>query len=112
VLARWLILAGINRPLTPAELAAYLGPFSTPASRLPTWIFPKEITGSRAYLTEVEAGLARSVGEADGAFRQPDRLRLQQYFPTHRVCLLPHAKHFIQENAPAEICAAIRAFAQ
>lgn len=120
VLARWLIPAGINRQLTPAELAAYLGPFSTPASRLPTWVFPKEITGSRAYLTEVEAGLARLRdkpalvvwGEADGAFRQPDRLRLQQYFPTHRVCLLPHAKHFIQENAPDEICAAIQTFAQ
>jgi len=120
VLARWLIPAGINRKLSAAELAAYLGPFSTPAARLPTWVFAKEITGSRAYLTEVEAGLAQLRdkpalvvwGEADGAFREPDRRRLQQYFPTHRVCLLPQAKHFIQENAPAEISAAIRAFAQ
>lgn len=119
-LARWLIPAGINRKLTTAELAAYLGPFPTPTSRLPTWVFPREIIGSQAYLTKVEAGLAKLRakpalvvwGEADGAFRQPDRLRLQQYFPNHRVCLLPQAKHFIQENAPDDICAAIRAFAQ
>ena len=114
-LARWLIPAGTNRKLTKPELAAYMGPFATPASRLPTWIFPKEILGSEQYLAEVEAGLARLRekpalvvwGEADGAFRAPERRLLLQHFPKHRVCLLPKAKHFIQENAPAEICAAI-----
>ena len=118
-LARWLIPAGTNRKLTPAELAAYFGPFPTPDSRLPTWVLPKEIVGSAAYLAEVEAGLAQLRdkpalivwGEADGAFRKPDRERLQGYFPNQRVLLLPQAKHFIQENAPDEISAAIREFA-
>ena len=114
-LVKWLIPAGTNRQLTEPELRAYMTPFSTPASRLPTWIFPKEIRGSKVYLTEVEAGLARLKekpalivwGEADGAFGKSERLRLLNYFPNHRVCLLPDAKHFIQENAPDEICAAI-----
>ncbi len=114
-LAKWLIPAGTNRKLTGGELAAYMGPFPTPDSRIPTWIFPKEIVGSKDYLTEVEYGLSNLKkkpaliiwGEADGAFRKPDRLRFMELFPTHNVCLLPKAKHFIQENAPDEICAAI-----
>lgn len=115
LLAKLFIGPGINRRLTPSEMAAYMGPFSTPTSRLPTWIFPKEIVGSAGYLGDVEAGLSRLIGkpalfvwgEADGAFRTSDRLRLMGYFPNHRLCLLPESKHFIQENAPDAICAAI-----
>ena len=80
-----------NQPKTsPAEeLAAYMGPFPTPDSRLPTWIFPKEIVNSKEYLTEVEAGLSKLKekpaliiwGEADGAFREPDRIRFTNFFP-------------------------------
>ncbi len=114
-LAKWLIPAGINRKLTEQELAAYMGPFSTPGSRLPTWIFVHQILASGKYLSEVEAGLVSLRekpalvvwGEADGAFRTPDRLRLMQHFPNHRVRVLAGAKHFIQENAPDEICAAV-----
>ena len=114
-LARWLIPAGINRKLTAQELSAYMGPFSTAGSRLPTWIFAHQILASGDYLSEVEAGLSRLSdkpalvvwGEADGAFRTPDRLRLMEHFPNHRVCVLAGAKHYIQENSPDEICAAI-----
>ncbi len=114
-LAKWLIPAGTNRTLTESELAAYMGPFSNPKSRLPTWIFAREILRSEAYLAEVEAGLANLRGkptlvvwgEADGAFRKSARLLLMEHFPNHHVCLLPEAKHFIQENAPDKICAAI-----
>ena len=115
-LARWLIPAGTNRRLSAPELAAYLGPFPTPASRLPTWIFAHQILASRDYLAEVEAGLERLRekpvlivwGEQDGAFREPERTRLQGYFAHCEVRLLVRAKHFIQENAPDDICAAIR----
>lgn len=114
-LAKWLIPAGINRKLTEQELAAYMGPFATPGSRLPTWIFARNILASEDFLSEVEAGLSKLRekpalivwGEADGAFRTPDRLRLMGHFPDHRVCLLKGAKHFIQENAPDGISAAI-----
>ena len=114
-LARWLIPAGTNRTLTEAELAAYLGPFPTAASRLPTWIFARQIRGSADYLAEVEAGLARLAdksalivwGNADGAFRPADRDRFARLFPKHRLVDMPRAKHFIQENAPEEIASAI-----
>ncbi|RYE26426.1 MAG: alpha/beta fold hydrolase [Sphingobacteriaceae bacterium] len=53
LLAKWLIPAGTNRKLTEKELAAYMGPFLTPESRLPTWIFSKEILRSKNYLIEV-----------------------------------------------------------
>lgn len=117
-LAKWLIPAGTNRKLIQGEMAAYMGPFSTPASRLPMWIFARQIVASEEYLTQVEAGLSSLRekpalvvwGEADGAFRAPDRIHLLEHFPSHRVCLLPDAKHFIQENAPDEICSAILAF--
>ena len=93
-----------------------MGPFPTPVSRLPTWIFAHQILASRDYLAEVEAGLAKLKdkpalivwGEQDGAFREPERVRLQGYFAHCEVRLLPDAKHFIQENAPDDICAAIR----
>lgn len=114
-LARWLIPAGINRKLSEQELAAYMGPFRTVDSRLPMWIFAHQILASSEYLAQVEAGLSTLRekpalvvwGEADGAFRAPDRLRLLRHFPNHRVRLLHGAKHFIQENAPDEICAEI-----
>ncbi len=95
-----------------------VSPFPALKSRLPIWVFPKEILGSKDYLTEVEAGLEKLkdkpvliiLGEIDGTFRKPNRLLLMKYFPNHKVCLLPKAKHFIQENAPEEICSAIKEF--
>ena len=115
LLARWLIPAGTNRKLTEAELAAYLGPFPTRASRLPTWVFARQIREGVDYLREVEAGLARLSdkpalivwGDADGAFRPSDRDRFASLFPRRCVVDLPGAKHFIQENAPGEIASAI-----
>ena len=115
LLARWLIPAGTNRNLTQAELAAYVGPFPNAASRLPSWIFARQIRKSAAYLAQVEAGLARLRdksalivwGDADGAFRPADRDRFAGLFPRHCVVDLPGAKHFIQENAPTEIASAI-----
>ncbi|RST31691.1 alpha/beta fold hydrolase [Sphingomonas ginkgonis] len=116
LMARWLIPAGTNRTLSRPELAAYYGPFPSPASRLPIWTFARQIRLSRAYLAEVEAGLRRIAdrpaliawGEADGAFRAADRERFERLFPAHRTVVLAGAKHFIQENAPDTIAAAIR----
>ena len=118
LLARWLIPAGINRTLTDAELAAYMGPFPTAASRLPTWIFARQIRDSASYLSEVEAGLAKLSdkpalivwGDADGAFRAADRDRFAGLFSMHRVVELRGAKHFIQENAPEAIASAVLAW--
>jgi haloalkane dehalogenase len=113
--AALLIPANMNRKLTKPELAAYLGPFSTRTSRLPTWIFPHEILASTEYLAEVELGLSRLRekpalvvwGDADMAFKTRERERLVRHFPKNRILILSGAKHFIQEDAPDEICKAI-----
>lgn len=113
-----LVPAGVNRTLTPAEKAAYRGPFPTPASRLPTAIFPREILASSDYLAEVEAGLERLRdkpvllvwGEADPGFQESERKRFERHFPNSHTVGLPVAKHFIQENAPEQICREILAF--
>ena len=53
--------SGVRRhPLTPDVMAAYRGPFPTPESRHPTYVFPREILASRWFLGEVQRGLPRS----------------------------------------------------
>ena len=95
-----------------AEMRAYRGPFPTRASRLPTAIFPREILHSHAYLAEVEANLVRLSqkpalipwGDRDTAFRDSERARFERLFPDHCTRIRKGAKHFVQEDAPEQIC--------
>ena len=108
---------GVRLRRLPEEvMAAYRGPFPTPASRWPTAVFPREILGSRAFLAEVESGLGALRDRPallvwptrDVAFREPERRRWEAIFPDHRTVLLHGAGHYIQEDAPDAIVAAIR----
>jgi len=113
-----IVPSGVTRRLSPAEMRAYRGPFPTRASRLPTAIFPREILHSREYLAEVESNLGRLRqkptlilwGDRDTAFRNAKRERFEQLFPNHRTRVLKDAKHFIQEEAPEQICEEVIAF--
>ena len=114
-----MIPKGITRGKVPPEvLHAYRAPFPTPDSRLPTNIFPRQISHGTAFLTDVEKGLpglrdkpALIVwGDRDIAFRAKERARFEVLFPRHRTEILAGAGHFIQEDAPEEIVAAIRAW--
>jgi haloalkane dehalogenase len=104
--------SGISRRLSIAEMRAYRGPFPTQSSRLPTWIFPREILHSRDYLAEVESNLDRLSlkptlilwGDRDKGFRDGERERFEQLFPNHHVRILRGSKHFVQEEAPEQIC--------
>jgi haloalkane dehalogenase len=108
-----------NRKLPEAVMAAYRGPFPDRASRLPTYVFPREILGSRPWLAEVERRLPAVTGRpalivwptGDVAFRGRERARWEQLFADHRSTTLEGARHYIQEDAPAEIVAAIRDWA-
>jgi len=111
-----MIPMGVKRKkLSPQVMAAYRNPFPTPDSRLPTSVFPREIRGSSAFLAEVQSGLAALTntpalilwGDRDIAFRPKERERFESAFPRHRTVLLPGAGHYIQEDAPEEIAAAI-----
>ncbi len=114
-----LLPAGVRRRKLPAEvMAAYRGPFREKAARLPTYVFPREITRSRAFLEDVEEGLSRLHhlpalilwGDKDFAFREKERRRFEGLLPHHRTRILEGAGHFIQEDAPDQICAEVLAW--
>ncbi len=113
-----LVPSGVSRRLSPAEMRAYRSPFPTRASRLPTAIFPREILHSHEYLAEVESNLGRLShkpalilwGDRDTAFRDAQRERFERLFPNHRTRILKGAKHFVQEEAPDQICEELIAF--
>jgi len=111
------IPSGISRHLSPAEMRAYRCPFPTRASRMPTAVFPREILHSRTYLAEVEANLARLRdkpalilwGDRDTAFKESERRRFEGIFTNHHTRVLKGARHFVQEDAPDQICDEIEA---
>jgi len=97
-------------------MQAYLAPFSTPESRKPTHVFPKEIIGSSDFLEMLESRIGNISnlpalivwGDRDFAFREKERKRFESIFKHHKTVMLPGAGHFIQEDAPEEIAQAIR----
>jgi haloalkane dehalogenase len=104
--------------LSPEVMAAYRGPFPTADSRRPLQVFPREILASKPFLAEIEQALPKLRDRPallvwptkDIAFREPERKRWEQLFPDHRTVILDGAGHYIQEDAPEDIIAAIRAW--
>ncbi|GMV14433.1 MAG: haloalkane dehalogenase 2 [Polyangiaceae bacterium] len=105
-----------RRKLTAEVMQAYRRPMSTAARREATHIFPKAIVGSTPLLATVEAGLKRLAdkpvllcwGDEDIAFRDKERARFEKAFSRSRTVALRGAGHYVQEESPAEIAAAIR----
>lgn len=97
-------------------MAAYRGPFPTPESRRPIHVLPREILGSRPFLSDVEHGLAQLRDRRallvwptkDPAFRDRERRTWEALFPQHQTVILDGAGHYIQEDAAEEIVEAIR----
>jgi haloalkane dehalogenase len=116
-----IIPGGVRRTkLRPSVMDAYRGPFPTPESRRPVHVLPREILRSRPLLSEILAGLHKLRDRpalivwptADVAFRWQDRKRWESLFPTHETVTLDDAGHYMQEDAPQEIVAAIREWEQ
>ena len=110
------IPAGMKRKKPSREVMdAYRGPFTDRESREPVHVFPREILASRPYLAGVERNLARLSqlpvlivwGDRDVAFRKTELETFQRLFPRQRTVILHGAGHYIQEDAPEEIAAAI-----
>jgi haloalkane dehalogenase len=97
--ARSIIPHGIyhKERLTDALRNAYTGPFPTPASRLPTWVFPRHIRKSRDWLRRLEAQLASLSGlpvqilwggRDEPGFRPIEMRRWQRHLPLHETEVL------------------------
>lgn len=105
-----------RKKLTAGERAMYRAPHPTPESRVPVHVMPREILAARDLLTEAEHGLQALAdkpalivwGDKDVAFREPQRRRWEKTFPDHETHILRGSGHYIQEDAPDEIVAAIR----
>jgi haloalkane dehalogenase len=93
----------------------YRRPFPTPESRVPMHVFPRAIIAETPWLGEVERGLASLDDRPalimwptrDQAFGTRERERWEATFADHRTVMLEGAGHYIGEDAPAEIVAAL-----
>jgi haloalkane dehalogenase len=104
------------RKPTAAAMAHYRQALPTPGRRDASAAFPRRITASRAFLADVETGLADVAslptlivwGDADFAFRAKERQRWEQVFADHHTVIVDGAGHFVQSDAPDQFAAAIR----
>jgi haloalkane dehalogenase len=112
------IIPGGTKRVGPDErvMEHYRRPFPTPESRIPMHVFPRAIIGATPWLAEVERGLA-SVADRpalivwptrDQAFGAGERKRWEETFTDHRTVILEGAGHYIGEDAPEEVVAALR----
>jgi len=113
----FLIPAGTTKSkLSKSEMNSYRMPFANRDLREPTYIFPREILGSKDFLADLERQLPKLRnlpvlilwGDKDFAFREKERRRFEALFPNNKLVVLKGAGHFIQEDAPLEIAAAIK----
>jgi haloalkane dehalogenase len=113
----------ILRQLSDAEMAAYRRPFATRESRLPTLVWPRElpIEGEPADVVAIVeaygAWLAHSplpklfVNAEPGSLLVGRAREFCRTWPNQREVTV-NGIHFIQEDAPAEIAAALKEFLQ
>ena len=105
--------------LTDAEFEHYRAVVPTPESRTGIAVFPREIRSAGAWLGELELRVRIALagkptvlvwGMKDPAFGNKSVIeRWQQSFPEATLVRLPGAGHYIQEDAPEQIVAAISA---
>ena len=95
---------------------AYIDPFPTPESRIPTWIFPRQIRKAGSWLAEIESKLPLLSdlpvqilwGTKDRGFPLADVAKWQGYLKQQETELLSDASHFVQEDRPDRVAASIR----
>ncbi len=109
---------GDRRKLTPAAHAQYLRPLADPRDRTGCLVFPKQIVVATPWLAKLWAHIDRLEGKPvqivwgmqDIAFRMQDLRRWEQTFPRARSLHLDGVGHYVPEEAPAELGAAVEIF--
>ncbi|MBK8728958.1 MAG: alpha/beta fold hydrolase [Tetrasphaera sp.] len=114
---RLLIPAGHRlRKVTSTEMNHYLDALSTRERRNACAILPGAIVGEKTFLTSLNENLPVINelpalilwADADMAFCDGDRKRLEATFPNHHTRIIHGAGHFVQSDAPDQISEAIR----
>jgi len=109
---------GDKRKLTPEIHAHYLRALGSPRERHGSAVMPGEILGATPWLRELwsrravlaEKPMLIAWGMKDIAFRPRELRRWTEAFPHAEVLELAGAGHFVQEEAPAELGAALERF--
>jgi haloalkane dehalogenase len=109
--------AGCATKLSPRVMDHYRGVQPDRTSRAGVAELPRQITDANPWLAELAANVPGALGNRRALFVWGDRDRAfppgrylprwESTFPDHVTVHLPEAKHFIQEDAPAEIADAI-----
>ncbi len=113
----------ILRTLTDEEMQAYRAPFSTPQSRMPTLVFPRElpIEGTPADVTQIVETYGRWLAQTQipklfvaaepGTLLTGRAAQFARTFPNQREVTVKGI-HYLQEDSPNEIGTALREFIQ
>ncbi|MFB9837613.1 haloalkane dehalogenase [Actinoallomurus acaciae] len=111
----------VLRTLDDATMAAYRAPFPTPESRLPTLVFPRElpIGGTPADVVEIVEDYGRwlatspipklFVAAEPGAMLVGRAAEFARTWPNQREVTV-RGSHYVQEDSPYEVGAAVRDF--
>ena len=103
--------------LSETVMHAYTAPFPTASSRIPTWVFPRELVASGPWCAEISRRLGplQSVpvklvmGVKDSAIANDGAIaRWKRLFPHADLERLEDANHYLQEDRPDRVAAAIR----
>lgn len=108
---------GMKHHLTPAEMDHYRKVQPSPEARKGVAEMPRQLLAARPLLQRLASDVPAMLGAKpalllwgmkDPAFRSGHLLpRMRTAFTSNVVVELPHAGHYIQEDAPAEIAEAI-----
>jgi haloalkane dehalogenase len=108
---------GMKHHLTPGEMDHYRKVQPSPGARRGVAEMPRELLAARPLLERLATDVPTVLGAKpalllwgmkDLAFRAPHLLpRMQSAFTSSVTVELPHARHFIQEDAPEEIARAL-----
>ena len=101
---------------TSGQMAHYQKALGSPGRREASAVFPREITSSRAFLADIEAGLADIAalptliiwGDGDFAFGNKELRRWEETFTDHKTVIVKGAGHYVPSDAPEQFAAAIR----
>lgn len=106
-----------RRRMSPAELDAFRAPFQGRQARLPMHVFPREVTASGPWLSELEGWVRAFQGPAhflwpdgDVAFRAKELAHWRALLPQAEVTPMIKCGHFFWLEAPDECAAAISDF--